>query len=78
MGCGVDQRAGVMLAVDFDQRRAEALQRLHADRLVVDEGAGAAVGELHAAQDQRLVGGDVALGSAARAPDGAPATRTWR
>ena len=58
MGRGIDQRARVVLAVDFDQRRAEALQRLHADRLVVDEGAGAAVGELHAAQDQRLVGGD--------------------
>ena len=59
---GVDQRAVVMLAVDFDQRRAEALQHLHADRLVVDEGAGAAVGELHAAQDQLVVGGDVVLG----------------
>ena len=58
----VDQRAGVVLAVDFDQRRAEALQRLHADRLIVDEGAGAAVGELHAAQDQCLAGLDVALG----------------
>ena len=50
-----------MLAVDLDQRRAERLQRLHAHRLIVDEGAGAAVGELHAAQDQRLVGGDVAF-----------------
>ena len=62
VGAGIDQRAGVVLAVDLDQRRAQRLQRLHADRLVVDEGAGAAVGELHAAQDQRLVGGDVALG----------------
>ena len=48
---GIDQRALVMLAVDLDQRRADRLQGLHADRLVVDEGAGAAVGELHAAQD---------------------------
>ena len=51
MGRGVDQRALVMLAVDLDQHRAERFQRLHADRLIVDEGAGAAVGELHAAQD---------------------------
>ena len=64
---GVDQRAGIVLAVDLHQRRAERLQGLHADRLVVDEGAGAAVGELHAAQDQRLVGGDVASDSSFRA-----------
>ena len=48
---GVDQRAFVMLAVDFHQRGADGFQGLHADRLVVDEGAGAAVGELHPAQD---------------------------
>ena len=48
---GIDQRALVMLAVDLDQRRADGFQGLHADRLVVDEGAGAAVGELHAAQN---------------------------
>ena len=51
VGRGIDQRALVMLAVDLDQRGADRLQGLHADRLVVDEGAGAAVGELHAAQD---------------------------
>ena len=51
VGRGIDQRALVMLAVDFDQRGADRLQGLHADRLIVDEGAGAAVGELHAAQD---------------------------
>ena len=48
---GVDQRALVMLAMDLDQRRADRFQGLHADRLVVDEGAGAAVGELHAAEN---------------------------
>ena len=47
MRCGLDKGAVVVLAVDFDQRRAERAQYLHADRLVVDEGAGAAVGELH-------------------------------
>ncbi len=39
----IHQRAVVMLAVDLHQRRAEALQHLHAHRLIVDEGAGAAV-----------------------------------
>ena len=61
MGRRIDQRAGVVLAVDFHQRRTEILQRLHADRLIVDEGAGAAVGKLHAAQDQCLAGLDVAF-----------------
>ncbi len=55
MGRGVDQRAVVVLAVDLDQRRAERPQRLHAHRLVVDEGAGAPVGKLRAAQDQFVV-----------------------
>jgi hypothetical protein len=59
MGAGIDQGAGVVLPMDLDQRGAERLQRLDADRLVVDEGAGAAVGELHAAQDHRLIHGDV-------------------
>ena len=76
MGRGIDQRAVVMLAVDFDQRRAEAFQRLHADRLIVDEGAGAAVGELHAAQDQLVLGLDVVVLRAARAPDACAALRT--
>ena len=62
VGRGIDQRARVVLAVDFHQRGAELLQRLHAHRLVVDEGPGPAVGELHAAQDQRLVGSDVVVG----------------
>ena len=51
MGRGIDQRALVVLAVNLDQGGAERLECLHADRLVVDEGTGAAIGELHAAQD---------------------------
>ena len=51
-----------MLAVDFDERGAEALEHLHTDRLVVDEGAGAAVGKLHPAQDQLIAGRDVVRG----------------
>src|SRR5665647_2730829 len=38
---------------------AERLEHLHADRLIVDEGAGTAVGKLHAAQDQGVVGRNV-------------------
>ena len=55
MGGGIDQRALVVLAVNLDQRGADGLQGLHADRLVVDEGAGAAVGQLHPAQDHLAV-----------------------
>ena len=59
VGAGVDQRALVVLAVDLDQRLAQLLHHLHAHRLIVDESAGAPVGELHAAQDQVVLGRDV-------------------
>ena len=59
MGGGIDQSALVVLAVDLDQRGAELFHRLHADRLIVDEGARAPVGQLHAAQDQLVLGRDV-------------------
>jgi hypothetical protein len=63
----IDERALVMLAVDLDERGADRAQHLHAHRLVVDEGAGAAVRELHPAQDEVAVGVDLgALGDAAR------------
>ena len=48
---GVHQRPLVMLAVNLHQRGADRLQSLHADRLIVEESAGAPVGKLHAAQD---------------------------
>jgi hypothetical protein len=51
-----------MLAVDLDQQAAEAPQHLHTHRLVVDESPGAAVGKLHAAQDQHVIGRDVVFG----------------
>ena len=38
--------------MDLDQRAAELLEHLHADRLVVDECARSSIGQLHAAQDQ--------------------------
>ena len=58
MGGDIDQRPVVMLAVDFHDLRADPLQQAGRDRLVVDEGAGAPVGELHAPQDDVLVVGN--------------------
>ena len=51
VGRGIDQRPLIMLAMNFHQCGADRFQGLHADRLVVDEGAGAAVGKLHPSQD---------------------------
>jgi hypothetical protein len=62
VGRDLDQRAVVMLAVNFDQRRADGAQHLHRHRLIVEEGAGAAVGELDPAQDQLILGRDVVCG----------------
>ena len=59
---GIDQGAVVVLAVDFDEGRADRPQHLHAHRLVVDEGAGAPVRDLHAAQNQVAVDIDIGLG----------------
>ena len=66
------QRALIVLAMDFDQRGTDRFQGLHADRLVVDEGAGAGVGKLHAAENHltgmvgavfdRILVGRMALG----------------
>ncbi len=47
----VDQRALVVLAVNFHKLGSDFAQDLYGHRAVVDEGAGAAVRELHAAQD---------------------------
>ena len=54
MAARVEQAAIVMLAVDLDQHGAELAQQAGRDRLVVDEGAAAAVGLDDAADDQRL------------------------
>ena len=58
---GIDQRAVVVLAVDLDQRAAELAHHLDADRLIVDESAGAAIRQLDAAQDQFVIRGDVVV-----------------
>ena len=55
---GIDHRALVVLAVNLDQFLADGAQGLGADRRVVDEGAGAPVRCLGAAQDQFAVRGD--------------------
>ena len=70
---GIDQGAVVVLAVDLDQGRADGLEHLHAHRLVVDEGAGAPVRHLNAAEDQVAVDVDIGLrrDAAGRMVDGA-------
>ena len=55
MGAGVQQAHGLVLAVHLDQHLAELTQHRHADPLVVDEGARAAVRGQLAAQHQILV-----------------------
>ena len=52
VGVGIDQGAVVMLAMNFDEKLARLAHQLNAERLVVDEGLGAAIGRLHAAEDQ--------------------------
>ena len=72
MGGSVDQSAFVVLSVDLDKRAADVAHQRDAGRLIVDEDAGAAVGGLHAAQDdvavvvQRVFGEDGARGMVLR------------
>ena len=53
MIAGIEQALLLELAFDLHQEFAAAAQQRHADRLVVDEGAAAAVGGDLPAQDQR-------------------------
>ena len=64
----IDQSAIIVLAVNFDDLAANALQQRRRHRLVIDEGAGAAIGVLHAAQDHIFIIGNgiVAQGGAGR------------
>jgi hypothetical protein len=57
----VEQPAIVGLAVDFDQQSAQIAQQPHADRLIVRESAGAAIGGDGAAQDHFVFGRNVVL-----------------
>ena len=57
----LDEGALVVLPVDFHQRRAERAQHLNAHRLIVDEGAGPPVGDLHAPHDQLVLAGEAVL-----------------
>ena len=52
VGIGADEGAVIMLAVDLDKFARDRPQGLGADRLIVDERAGAPVLHLDAAQDQ--------------------------
>ena len=59
---GFDKRTIVVLAVDFHQRHAERPKYLHADRLIVDESAGAAVRELDTPHDHVILRTKIILG----------------
>ena len=61
----IDHGAVIMLAVDLDQRRAELAQERDRDRLVVDEGAAAAIAALDAAEDEVALRLDAAVGEKA-------------
>jgi hypothetical protein len=65
---GIDKRPVVVLAVDFDQHLPGLTHQLHAERLVVDISLGAAVGRLHAAEDQVAVVVDAVFAQQLRAP----------
>ena len=49
----------IVLTVNFHQGGTERTQHLHANRLVVDEGAGATVGKLNTADNQLVFGGRI-------------------
>jgi len=71
--CGrIHQRAFVVLTMDFDQGRAQAFEGLCAERLIIDEGARASVGELNAPQDEVVFGRHVVFrhDGARRVPGG--------
>jgi hypothetical protein len=69
MGRRLDKGAVVVLAVDLDQCRAERAQHLYAHWLVIDEGAGTAIGKLNPAHDQLVldcrIGDQIVLGQQA-------------
>jgi hypothetical protein len=56
MCSSVDKCALIVLAVDLDQCGPQQLEHLDAHRLIVDECAGATVRQLHAAQNQFVLG----------------------
>ena len=57
----VQKAALGVLTVDFDQLLADAPQKRDTDRLIVHEGAAAAVFGLHAAQDEIAIGLEIVL-----------------
>ena len=59
MRAGVEQALCIELAMDFDEQRTDLSQQAGADRLVVDEGAAAAVGAEGTAEDEDGIGGSI-------------------
>lgn len=61
VGGGIEQAVLIMLAVNLDQCLAQTAQEADADRLVIDEGAAAAVTPDYPADNQHLVAGNFHL-----------------
>ena len=59
MSCCVDQCTLIVLAMDLDQSTANLFEYLHADRLIVDKSPCATIGELHTAQDEFVLHGNI-------------------
>ena len=59
MNIRIDQRAIVVLTMDFDEIAGNRSQALRAHRLIIDEGAGASVRHLHATQNEFAFGFDI-------------------
>ncbi len=59
MGRRIHKRAIIVLAVNFDEFAGDLTERLRGDALVVDKGLRAAVGHLHTAQNEAVLGIDV-------------------
>ena len=59
MGARIDHGAVIMLTVNFHEPAAHRPQHLHADRLIIDEGACAPVCHLDAAENQIALGIDL-------------------
>ena len=62
MGGGIGQAHLFVLALHLDQQRAQAAQQGHPGRLIIDEGAGAAIGADHAAEHEFVLGVDALFG----------------
>ena len=59
MAGDIDEGPLIVLAVDFDERAAEAFEHLDAHRLIIDEGPGSSIIELDPAEQQLILSGNI-------------------